>query len=92
MLFLLNRVPALGREIAGTEAAIKRRGLPVASTRWGERKAFRYPFMKGLTAQEVEPDSRAAAEVAAFFDALPIPATTHAHVTEGAPVVMSTGV
>ena len=60
MLVLLNRVPAQGREIAGTETAIERRGLVVASVRWGERKAFRYPFMKGLTAREVEPDSRAA--------------------------------
>jgi chromosome partitioning protein len=92
MLFLLNRVPTQGRETASTEAAIKRRGLPVASIRWGERKAFRYPFMKGLTAQEVEPDSRAAVEVAAFFDALPIPTRAHAHMTDGAPVVMSTGV
>jgi chromosome partitioning protein len=92
MLFLLNRVPAQGREIAGTEAAIQRRGLAVASVRWGERKAFRYPFMKGLTAQEVEPDGRAAAEVAAFFNALPIPACTQANLSTGAPAAMSAGV
>jgi hypothetical protein len=85
-------VPAQGREIAGTEVAIQRRGLAVASVRWGERKAFRYPFMKGLTAQEVEPDSRAAAEVAAFFDALPIPAYTQADMSTSAPAVMSAGV
>jgi len=60
--------------------------------RWGERKAFRYPFMKGLTAQEVEPDSRAAAEVAAFFNALPIPACTQANLSTGVPAAMSAGV
>jgi chromosome partitioning protein len=92
MLVLLNRVPAQGREVAGTETAIKRRGLAVASVRWGERKAFRYPFMKGLTAREVEPDSRAAVEVTAFFDALPIPTGTHTHMSTGAPATMSAGV
>ena len=62
VLFVLNRVPSQGQEIAGTEAAIKKRGMPVAAVRWGERKAFKYPFMRGLTAQEIEPDSKAAAE------------------------------
>jgi chromosome partitioning protein len=92
MLVLLNRVPEQGREIVGTETAIERRGLAVASVRWGERKAFRYPFMKGLTAREVEPDSRAAVEVTAFFNALPIPAGTHTHMSTGAPATMSAGV
>src|ERR1700712_385098 len=42
ILFVLNRVPVQGREIAGTENAIKKRGMNVAATRWGERKAFKY--------------------------------------------------
>lgn len=92
MLFLLNRVPPQGREIEGTEAAIKRRGLSVAAVRWGERKAFRYPFMKGLAAQEVEPNSRAAAEVAEFFECLHIPAGTHAHLHADGTASMSAGV
>ncbi|MFB2351620.1 hypothetical protein, partial [Priestia megaterium] len=48
-----------------------------------ERKAFRYPFMKGLTAQEVEPSSKAAGEVRRLFDALCIPTVTPAHRNTG---------
>ncbi len=88
VLFVLNRVPPQGQEIAGTEDAIRKRGMLVAEVRWGERKAFKYPFMRGLTAQEVEPDSKAASEVAALFDALNVPITTHAHMREGGPVRM----
>lgn len=79
MLFALNRVPTQGQEIAGTIDAIKKRGVQVSAVRWGERKAFRYPFMKGLTAQEVEPESKAAGEVRGLFDALRIPAGAPAH-------------
>jgi chromosome partitioning protein len=82
-LFVLNRVPTQGAEIAGTMEAIRKRGMQVADVRWGERKAFRYPFMRGLTAQEVEPGSRAAGEVAALFDALQIPAVTKARCDTG---------
>ena len=71
-LFVLNRVPTQGSEITGTVEAIRKRGMRVADVRWGEHKAFRYPFTKGLTAQEVEP-SKAAGEVASLFDALHIP-------------------
>ena len=63
-----------GQEIAGTEEAIKRRGMRVSDARWGERKAFEYPLMRGLTAQEIEPESKAASEVEALFTALKIPA------------------
>jgi chromosome partitioning protein len=92
VLFVLNRVPSQGQEIAGTEAAIKKRGMPVASVRWGERKAFKYPFMRGLTAQEIEPDSKAAAEVAALFEALGIPSGTHACISSGAAAHIPSGV
>lgn len=77
VLFVLNRVPAQGSEVSGTEDAIRKRGMQVSSARWGERKAFKYPFMRGLVAQEVEPDSKAAAEVRALFDELHIPAGAH---------------
>jgi len=85
-LFVLNRVPTQGAEIAGTVEAIRSRGMQVADVRWGERKAFRYPFMRGLTAQEVEPISKAAAEVAALFDALHVPAVTKTHRDTGTQV------
>lgn len=85
VLFVLNRVPSQGQEIAGTEEAIQKRGMAVSSIRWGERKAFKYPFMHGLTAQEVEPESKAAAEVAALFNALKIAAGAHVRRRRGAP-------
>lgn len=77
VLFVLNRVPTQGQEVAGTEDAIRKRGMTVAASRWGERKAFKYPFMRGLVAQEVEPDSKAAGEVRALFDELHITTDTH---------------
>ena len=77
VLFVLNRVPSQGQEVIGTANAIEKRGVPVSDVRWGERKAFRYPFMRGLTAQEVEPESKAALEVRALFDELNMPTVTH---------------
>ncbi len=77
VLFVLNRVPSQGAEIAGTQAAIEKRGMRVASVRWGERKAFKYPFMRGLVAQEVEPESKASAEVQALFDELGMSSGPH---------------
>ena len=83
ILFALNRVPPQGQEITGTVDAIRKRGMRVCDVRWGERKAFRYPFMKGLTAQEVEPGSKAAGEVRGLFDALRIPAGAHVRRRDG---------
>ena len=77
VLFVLNRVPSQGQEVIGTANAIQKRGVSVSDVRWGERKAFRYPFMRGLTAQEVEPESKAALEVRALFDELNMPTVTH---------------
>jgi len=91
ILFVLNRVPTRGREIEGTEAAIRKRGMKVSATRWGERKAFKYPFMRGLVAQEVEPDSLAASEVAALFDDLGMTAGAHVRRRAGAPSSRSAG-
>lgn len=91
VLFVLNRVPTRGREIEGTEAAIRKRGMRVSAARWGERKAFKYPLMRGLVAQEVEPDSLAASEVAALFDDLGIGTGTHVRRSEGATSRQSAG-
>lgn len=77
VLFVLNRVPAQGSEVAGTQDAITKRGMQVSATRWGERKAFKYPFIRGMVAQEVEPESKAAAEVRALYNELSIPAGAH---------------
>jgi chromosome partitioning protein len=91
ILFVLNRVPTRGREIEGTETAIRKRGMKVSTSRWGERKAFKYPFMRGLVAQEVEPTSAAAAEVAALFDELGMSTVTHVRKRDGAPSSRGTG-
>lgn len=91
VLFVLNRVPSQGQEVTGTEEAIRKRGMRVSSVRWGERKAFKYPFMKGLTAQEVEPESKAAREVSALFDELNIPGLAHVRRRAGAPAAMRSG-
>jgi len=77
VVFVLNRVPAQGNEVLGTAEAIRKRGMRVSAVRWGERKAFKYPFMRGLVAQEVEPDSKAATEVRLLFDELRIQSGAH---------------
>jgi chromosome partitioning protein len=89
VLFVLNRVPAQGAEVVGTEEAIRKRGMDVSPVRWGERKAFKYPLMRGLMAQEVEPMSKAAAEVRALFDSLSITSGAHVRRRKGAPAHMS---
>jgi chromosome partitioning protein len=91
ILFVLNRVPAQGREVAGTANAIRKRGMAVAHVQWGERKAFKYPLMRGMVAQEVEPGSRAAVEVAELYDALGIPAGAHVRRGDAAPVRLDAG-
>jgi chromosome partitioning protein len=91
ILFVLNRVPAQGREIAGTANAIRKRGMTVAGIQWGERKAFKYPLMRGMVAQEVEPRSRAAIEVAELYDALDIPAGSHVRRGDVTPARLDAG-
>ena len=91
ILFVLNRVPAQGREVAGTANAIRKRGMTVAHVQWGERKAFKYPLMRGMVAQEVEPGSRAAVEVAELYDALGIPAGAHVRRGDAAPARLDAG-
>ena len=91
VLFVLNRVPTQGQEVVGTEEAVRKRGMKVSAARWGERKAFRYPLMKGLTAQEVEPGSKAAKEVAALYNELHIPTVAHVHKRAGGKAPLRTG-
>jgi chromosome partitioning protein len=91
ILFVLNRVPAQGREVAGTANAIRKRGMAVARVQWGERKAFKYPLMRGMVAQEVEPGSRAAVEVAELYDALGIPAGAHVRRRDAPPARLDAG-
>ena len=64
---VLNSVPHQGT--VGDEAAdtiTNNFGLPVAPARFGDRVAFSRCMIAGEAAQEVEPGSKAASEVAAF--------------------------
>ncbi|MEL6424454.1 MAG: ParA family partition ATPase [Pseudomonadota bacterium] len=61
---VLNRVPPRGGAVEALAAQIE---APVLSTRLGNRVAFSTSFLSGKTAQEVQPRSRAAEEVAALL-------------------------
>lgn len=56
---------ALYRDVAET---VERFGLKVAPTRLAERAAFRHAVREGKSVQELEPDSKAAEEVAILWD------------------------
>lgn len=72
-VFVLNAVAPQGREGAEARAVITSRGGTVAATQLGDRKAFRTSFNDGLAAQEVDPASKAAAEIVALVSELNIP-------------------
>lgn len=72
-VFILNAVAPQGREGAEAREIITGRGGTVATATLGDRKAFRTAFNDGQAAQEVDPGSKAAAEVAALVSELPIP-------------------
>lgn len=56
---------AVYRDVAET---VERFGLKVAPARLAERAAFRHAVREGKSVQELEPDSRAAEEVAILWD------------------------
>ena len=47
VLFVLNRVPAQGQEVKGTEEAIRKRGMNVANVRWGRAESVPLPVHEG---------------------------------------------
>ena len=65
---VLSICPVQGREIEDTERTIAALGATLAPVRIHSRVAFSRAQQTGLTAQEFEPDGRAAAEIAALYD------------------------
>jgi chromosome partitioning protein len=72
-IFVLNAVAAQGKEGAEARAVIVNRGGTVAATSVGDRKAFRTAFNDGRAAQEVDPNSKAAAEIVALVSEFRLP-------------------
>jgi chromosome partitioning protein len=74
-IFVLNAVAPQGREAAEARTVITDRGGVVATAQIGDRKAFRTAFNDGRGAQEIDPASKAAAEIEALVAELNIPTT-----------------
>jgi chromosome partitioning protein len=60
---VLTFCPVQGREIADTEDAVAQLGAVLAPVRIHNRVAYSRAQQTGLTAEEFEPDSKAAAEI-----------------------------
>ena len=63
---VLNRVPPRGGSVAEAEAALAEAGAALLDARLGNRVAFSTAFLRGRSAAETAPRSRAAEEVAAL--------------------------
>jgi chromosome partitioning protein len=72
-VFVLNAISPQGVEAAEARVVVTSRGGLVSPATLGDRKAFRRSFNDGQGARELEPKGKAAAEIAALFDALNIP-------------------
>lgn len=66
-IVLLNRCPARGSWTAEAAAAIHQLGAELCPVALGQRVAHAKAFVSGRSAQEVEPNSPAASEVAALY-------------------------
>lgn len=64
---ILNSVPARGTLAIEAEAAIEEYGVDIAPTHLGQRAAFVHSLTNGLTAQEIDPDGKAANEIKRLF-------------------------
>ena len=64
---VLTFCPIQGREIADTEEAVKQLGASIAPVRIHNRVAYSRAQQTGLTAQEFEPDGKAAAEIKQLY-------------------------
>ena len=68
VVVVMNGAAAQGNEAAEAEEAIRGMGAEVCPVRLTSRVAFARSLVTGHTAQEHEPDGKAAAEVAALHD------------------------
>jgi chromosome partitioning protein len=64
---LMTFCPIQGREIADTEEAVKQLGATLAPIRVHNRVAYSRAQQTGLTAQEFEPDGKAAEEIKQIY-------------------------
>ncbi len=64
---ILNAVPPRGTLAQEAEAAVEAYGIPVTSVRIGHRAAFFHSLTLGKTAQEYEPQGKAALEIEALY-------------------------
>lgn len=64
---VLTFCPIQGREIADTEEAVKQFGASIAPVRIHNRVAYSRAQQTGLTAQEFEPDGKAAEEIKQLY-------------------------
>ena len=67
---LLNAVPSRGARQDQASAALRKQGLNVLPVMLGARAAYGDAMALGQSAQEFEPSGRAAAELAALWDAV----------------------
>ena len=67
ILAVLNAVVPHVPDAAEAEAAIARLGADISPARISRRVAFSRALIRGLTAQEYEPQGRAAQEIEQFF-------------------------
>ena len=65
---VLNAAPPAGALVDQARAALADQGAEVAPVTIGQRVAHVHAFAAGLTAAELEPDGKAAQEVAALYD------------------------
>jgi len=64
---VLTFCPIQGREIADTEAAVQQLGATISPVRIHNRVAYSRAQQTGLTAQEFEPDGKAAEEIKQLY-------------------------
>jgi len=65
---VVNQAPARGSWIADARDAVRESGAEVCPVVIGQRVAHAKAFIRGKTAQELEPTSKAAAEVGELYD------------------------
>lgn len=65
---VLNRVPPKGSIIEDSKEAIAQYDLEVCPQTIGQRVAYGYSLISGMTAQEYEPSGQAAKEFSQFYD------------------------
>jgi chromosome partitioning protein len=64
---VLNAVPPKGSVVTEAGEAIENLGLPVCPVRVGQRVAYSHSLIDGRTAQETEPEGKAAEEVQQLY-------------------------